>query len=117
MGISKVEFVQLVELNLVVLVPFSKLSLQNFHTTRYIVFSKPDWRSTETFLEKSGLYSSMQFHLVLRTVKTAALYLIPIKSDSENNHPSINLKWTLILVISLFLLENFSKNQKIRSDV
>jgi hemolysin-activating ACP:hemolysin acyltransferase len=30
------------------------------------------------------------------TVKTAALYLVPIKSYSKNTHPPSFLKWALI---------------------
>ncbi len=59
-------------------------------------FEKPDWRFQKTCSEKSDLYSSMQFHLLFRMVKTRGLHLIPIESYFKNTHSSFNLKWTLV---------------------
>jgi hypothetical protein len=74
----------------------SKLNLQNFHMTQYLVFRKLDWGSWKTSSKKYNLYSSMQFHFLFRTVKTAGPHLIPIKSYSKNTHPSSFLKWIIV---------------------
>jgi hypothetical protein len=51
-------------------------------------FEKLDRRSWELSSEKFGLDSSMEFHLLFRTVETTSLHLTPIKNYSKNTHPS-----------------------------
>ncbi len=94
---SKVKLTQFVDLQLIVRIHSSKLNLQNFHMTQYLVFRKLDWRSWKTSSKTSNLYSSIQFHFLFRTVKTAGPHLIPIKSYSKNTHPSSFLKWIIVL--------------------
>jgi hypothetical protein len=65
----------------------------------------------ENLLKKSNLYSSMQFHFLFQTVKTAGPDLISIKSYSKNTHPSSFLKWIIVkktryYVFSLFILKS-----------
>jgi len=48
-------------------------------------------------------------------VKTAGLYLIPIKSYSKNNYPSFNLKWTLVFV-QYFINRMFRKIELNKSE-
>jgi hypothetical protein len=43
----------------------------------------------------------MRRHLILRTVKTAALYLAPIESNSKNTHPPFALKPALLSIQSI----------------
>ncbi len=85
---------------MIVLTHSSKLSLQNFHMTQYLVFRKLDWGSWKTSSKKYNLYSSMQFYFLFRTVKTTGPHLIPIKSYSKNTHLSSFLKWIIVKTVS-----------------
>jgi hypothetical protein len=39
----------------------------------------------------------MQFHLIFPTVKTAAFYIVPIKSYSKNTHAPSFLEWAVVM--------------------
>ncbi len=97
-ALSKVKLAQFVDLYLIVLMHSSKLNLQNFHMTQYLVFRKLDRGSWKTSSKIYKLHSSMQFHFLFRTVKTAGPHLIPIKSYSKNTHPSSFLKWIIVML-------------------
>ena len=60
-------------------------------------FGKLIKKTSEHILEKSIMYKSMHLYLLLSTVKTAALYHVPIKSYLKNTHGSSILKWILVL--------------------
>jgi hypothetical protein len=41
----------------------------------------------------------MRLHPLFPMVKTAALYLVPVKSYSKNTHAPFILKWAIIFII------------------
>jgi hypothetical protein len=47
----------------------------------------------------------MRWISLFPTVKTAALYIVPIKSYSKNTHPAFFLKWAVVLLFKDHLLE------------
>jgi hypothetical protein len=66
---------------------------------KHYLLEKLDRRSWEPSSKKSGLHSSMQFHLHFQTATTAGHHLIPIKRYSKNTHPSSFLKWIIIVLL------------------
>ena len=60
---------------------------KNFPTFYGAFFGKLIKKTSENILEKSIIYKSMHLYLLFPTVKTAALYHVPIKSYSKNGHP------------------------------
>jgi hypothetical protein len=52
-------------------------------------------KGQKRLVKKSEIYVSTRLNVVYPTVKTAALWHVPIKSYSKNTHGSSILKWIL----------------------